>query len=73
MEYRKSVQLDANADYWVVTMGELNRLNGKSSWPFPSEAAAIAFADAHKALALSIHGVHRDISIQFPDGRTEKV
>lgn len=71
MEYRKSIPLATDTDYWFVEMGELTRLNGSFSYAFPSEESARKFAVAHKALALQIHGVDRDISIKFPDNTKE--
>lgn len=71
VEYRKTVELQADTDYWFVKMGELNRLNGAHSYPFTSEKSARIFAEMHKTLALQLHGVDREVTILFPDGREE--
>lgn len=68
MEYRKSIELDANTDYWFVEMGELNFLNGGSKYPFMSFDAAKRFAVNHKLLAKQRHGVDRQVFIKHPDG-----
>lgn len=65
--------------YWHVHLGLLDRLNGPASYPFPTEIAAVRFAQAAKRLAAehvwtdidgTIHvGVDRDVDISCPDGR----
>lgn len=73
MEYRKKIDLDPTSDYWFVVLGELNRLNGTSSWPFPSLKAARTFAESQKSLALAVHGIHREVAIRYPDGSVEEL
>lgn len=73
MEYRRRMELDQNTDYWFVEMGELNFLNGGSSYPFTSEEAARRFAINHKLIAKQQHGVDRAISIRHPDGFIQEV
>lgn len=73
MEYRKSIPLDANTDYWFVELGELTRFNGSFSYAFPSLEAAQTFAESHKYVAKSLHGVDRDVSIKYPNGSVKKL
>lgn len=73
MEYRKKVKLDPNTEYYFVEMGELNRLNGGASYPFPSLEAAERFAESHKIIAKQNYGIDRDIVIRFPDGTRKEV
>lgn len=68
MEYRKKIELDRDKDYWFVRLGELNRLIGPADYPFPTAAAAQKFAEAHKYIAKTIHGIDREVSIRNPDG-----
>jgi hypothetical protein len=69
MEYRKKIDLNPNSEYWFVEMGELDRLNGPSSYPFPTEQAARRFAVNHKRLSYG----QRDVQIRFPDGQIEVI
>ena len=55
--YRKKVDLPSGSDYWFVHLGPIperpewhKALYEKSSYPFPSEAAAKLFAQRHKNL-----------------------
>lgn len=73
MEYRKRIEIDRDKDYVFVDMGELNFLNGGSSYPFPTEEAARKFAVTHKRIAKQTYGVDREVSLRFPDGRIEDV
>ena len=73
MEYRKRIEIDRDKDYVFVEMGELNRLNGPASYPFPTEEAARLFATNHKRIAKQQHGVDRDIRLRFPDGTIEEI
>jgi hypothetical protein len=73
MEYRKRIELDTSTDYWFVELGEMLRLTGDSSWPFPTEAAARKFAVANKRLAKQKYGAERDVRIRFPDGTKEEI
>lgn len=73
VEYRKSIDLDANTEYWFAELGVLNFLNGGSSWPFTSEDAARKFAIAHKRIAKTIHGIDREVWLRFPDGTKEDI
>lgn len=73
MEYRKTIDLDPTTQYWFVKLGELNRLNGTSSWPFPTLEAATTFAESQKALALAVHGIHREVAILHPDGTVHEL
>ncbi len=69
MEYRKKIDLNPNTEYWFVEMGQLDRLNGPSSYPFPSLEAAMKFAVNHKRISFG----QRDVQIRFPDGEVETV
>lgn len=73
MKYRKTIDLSPTTDYWFVQLGELNRLNGSSSWPFPSLEAAERFAELQKSLALEVHAVHREVAIRYPDGTVHEL
>lgn len=72
MEYRKKIELSPDTEYWFVEMGPLNFLNGGSSYPFPTEAAAILFATNHLNFA-RLKGCERDIRIRYPNGTTRKI
>jgi hypothetical protein len=73
VEYRKQIELDPNTNYWFVEMGVLDRLNGGSSYPFPTYETAHKFAVAHKRIAKQSHGVDREIAIRFPNGTIETI
>ena len=73
VEYRRRIEIDRDKDYIFVEMGELNFLNGGSSYPFPTEQAARLFAVNHKRIARQTYGVDRDIQLRFPDGRLEEI
>ena len=62
-EYRKSIPLDANTEYWFVELGVLSARHGGASYPFPSYEAARKFAFAHKR-----RDIDRDVSVIYPDG-----
>lgn len=68
-EYRKALpEIDAD-DYWHVDMGpipgkpEWHGQSRPSSYPFPTEMAAMGFAATHKML-----DPDRAISVRYPDG-----
>lgn len=73
VEYRKQIDLDPNTSYFFVHMGELNRLNGPSNYPFTSEEAALRFANNHKLIAKQQYGVDRDIEVRYPDGTVQVI
>jgi hypothetical protein len=52
-----------------VTWELRDRLNGPGRYPFPSLEAATRFAKNHKEIALGM-GVDREITIDYPDGRS---
>ncbi|KRD08608.1 hypothetical protein ASE48_08570 [Mycobacterium sp. Root265] len=66
------------ADYWVVEMDALDRLNGPSVHWFPSEVSSLLFAVGERDRAAEhvwhdIHGathtgVDRAIKVRHPDG-----
>ena len=62
--YRKSLDLDPEAEYTFVVMGQRDRLNGPASYPFPTPDAAQRFAFNHKQ-----RDPHRDVKVVYPDGR----
>ena len=72
MEYRKRIEVNHETDYWWVEMGELNRLNGGASYPFPTVEAARKFAESHKNIAKAIHGVDREVQVRHPSGEIER-
>ncbi|QGJ97119.1 hypothetical protein SEA_PETTERN_74 [Mycobacterium phage PetterN] len=81
--YKKEIPLSTESEYWFVEMGELDRLNGPASYPFPSELSAFRFAAAEKRRAAGHlwidldgrwhRGVDRDIAVRFPDGHTIQI
>lgn len=73
VKYRKTVDLNPNTDYWFVEMGELKYLDGGSSYPFPTEEAALLFARNHKLAARLAYGVDRVVTVRHPDGRVEEI
>lgn len=50
--------------YHYVSMGRLDFVNGPARYGFPTLEAATRFAIAHKQ-----RDPHRDITIDYPDGR----
>lgn len=72
VEYRKKIELDRDKDYWFVEMGQLNFLNGGSSYPFPSLSAARKFAEDQKHIAKAVHGIDREVRLLHPDGTVDE-
>ena len=62
-EYRKSISLDPNTEYWFVELGVLSARHGGAAYPFPSYEAARTFAFTHKR-----RDIDRDVSVIYPDG-----
>lgn len=70
MEYRKTLTICPETDYWNVQMGPIPNLpawheqSQGSSYAFPTVEAATRFAKTHQGLE-----PERQILIVFPDGR----
>ena len=69
-EYRKSIPLSTETQYWFVQMGPVpnkpdwhTELYTSQSYPFPTPEAASLFASVHKR-----KDPLRDVGIRHPDG-----
>lgn len=65
--YRKGIPLSTTTDYWHVDLGRLDAINGPGSYPFPTERAALRFADVHQGLA-----PNRSVAVRYPIGHREQ-
>jgi hypothetical protein len=72
MEYRKRIEIDRDKDYVFVDLEQGVFMNGGSSYPFPTEEAARRFAVNTKRVSI-MRGFEREVSLRFPDGRTERI
>ena len=69
-EYRKTIPLSTETQYWFVEMGPIPnkpewhmQMYAKSSYAFPSEVAAHRFANAHSA-----EHPGRSVKVIYPEG-----
>lgn len=75
MEYRKSIPLAVDTEYWFVEMGPIpdkpawhQDLYRWQSYPFPTERAALLFAGNHAGLYPGRH-----VAVRYPNGNITEV
>jgi len=67
-EYRKTVTVDDDREYYQVYLGRLDALNAAGTYAFPAMPAAQRFADRHHQAAAA-RGIARDVLITNTAGQ----